>query len=52
MWIINDLTELLILMKRYNQLKKRLFIKWEKLEKQRSKETGNHVKRVAEYQNY
>ncbi|MBY0540882.1 MAG: PAS domain S-box protein, partial [Campylobacterales bacterium] len=49
MWIINDLTELFNLNEEIQSTQKEIIYKMGEIGETRSKETGNHVKRVAEY---
>jgi len=49
MWIINDLTELFKLNEEIQSTQKEIIYKMGEIGETRSKETGNHVKRVAEY---
>ena len=49
MWIINDLTELFNLNEEIQSTQKEIIYKMGEIGETRSKETGHHVKRVAEY---
>ena len=49
MWIINDLTQLFNLNEEIQSTQKEIIYKMGEIGETRSKETGNHVKRVAEY---
>ena len=49
MWIINDLTELFNLNEEIQSTQKEIIYKMGEIGETRSKETGNHVKRVAKY---
>jgi len=49
MWVINDLTELFNLNEEIQSTQKEIIYKMGEIGESRSKETGNHVKLVAEY---